>query len=259
MSHRGVSRRELLAGAASLAVGLPGCAGVNVETNYERSVERSYGVAVNSLALEMPRGDLTVREADGHEVTLSGSVVGKDRDAVDGTEIVGDQSDGRLTLSARRDGQVVDDVGVDLTVRAPRDTRVSTVSAATGSVSLNDVVGPVRAATGTGTISAERVTGRLTAVAERGEVSVSDVDGGVSVSLSEGEVSVADVDGDVSVTGVDGDVSITSVDGDVHAEARVGFVSVSDVTGDVRAVVESGDTDVVDVGGDVYRSCTPCD
>ncbi len=231
MRDHGIGRRALLSGVVSVAAA--GCVDVGVETTYRRSVEASYGVAVDSLALAVPRGDVTVRGTTDDEVTLSGALVGERQAAVAETAIVGDHADGHLTLAARRDGRTVDDVDVALTLRVPDDTRVT------------------RVAVDRGRVGVERVAGPLVVRARRGDVSVADVAGGVSVSLSEGEVSVADVDGDVVVTGVDGDVSVTGVDGDVRAEAGVGFVGVSDVTGNVTAAVESGDTDIVDVDGRV--------
>jgi len=235
MSGGGVPRRAVLAGVASLALG--GCAGVDVETRYRRSVERSYGVAVDGLTLALPDGDVTVRGDDRDEVTLSGAVVGSDGDAVEAAEIAEDRSGGHLTLAARGPRPAGGpSVGVDLTLSTPRDVRVARVAVDRGEVAV------------------ERVAGPLAVDADRGEVAVADVDGGVNVSLSEGEVSVVGVDGDVSITGVDGDVSVTEVDGDVRAEVGTGFVAVSDVTGSVTATVESGGTDVTGVDGEVRTS-----
>lgn len=184
----------------------------------------------STVALDVRRGDIVVRQTDGDQLLIS---VRKHVDAPSKEyaenwareatlELA--ESGGRyeLRLAGRQD------TGPRVTAGPRRSVRTDLDVALPRGASLR--VGPL-----TGSLTVSGLAGSLTVESQSGTAELRDVRGGVEIEKRRGELRLENSRGPVRVTGRGGLVDIANVAGDLHIEGSYsGPVRVRNATGAVR-------------------------
>jgi hypothetical protein len=193
---------------------------------------------VVEVALYTFDGAVEIRSWDRPEVLIEIEKRGEDKEAVDGIEIIGEQTGNRIQFEARRPGASDYFVGIG-SFTSTSAKFVATVPANTSVI--------VRS--GDGSITAKHITGRLELRTEDGSIRTIETSGDLLAETGDGRIELEGVagrvearteDGSVRVTGTPSMLRVRSGDGSVVLRIRSGAV----MDGDWMVVTEDGSVEV---------------
>jgi DUF4097 and DUF4098 domain-containing protein YvlB len=247
MRHRGSS---LAAGyfVALIAVAVAsGCAvGPAVIGNFDRTL-----TVTGPIRLEVGNasGDVSITgSADGKvhvhgEVKSYGMGFGSPKDRLN--EIVSNppvEQKGDV-IRIGKDLTRVRNISVAYVIAVPRETEVSTM-VASGSQTIRNVRGPVKAEAASGSINADHIERSTQLTTMSGSIDANNIGEDIRASSASGSVRVANIKGDVKISSLSGSTHVSSPGGRVEADTASGSVQVDGATRDVKARAASGRVDV---------------
>jgi Putative adhesin len=134
-------------------------------------------------------------------------------------------------------------VSISYVIEVPHDTEIST-TVASGSQTISDVRGPVKAEAASGSIRADHI-GRETQLRTiSGSIEAGDIGEDIQASSASGSVTVSNIKGDVRISALSGSTQISKPGGRVDADTASGSVQVQGATRDVKAHAASGRVEV---------------
>ena len=236
--------------AAPIVLLLAAATGCAVGPSVRGSFDRTFTVtAPIRLELANASGDVSITgSADGKvhvhaDVQSSGMGFGSPQQRLD--EIVSNPPVEQKgdTIRIGKDLRRVHNVSISYVIEVPRDTEVST-TVASGSQTIRDVRGPVKAEAASGSIRVSHVD-RLTQLTTiSGSIEATDIGDDIHASSASGSVTVSNIKGDVRISALSGSTQVTRPGGRVDADTASGSVEVQGATHDVKAHAASGRVDV---------------
>jgi hypothetical protein len=143
------------------------------------------------------------------------------------------------TVRIGRDLRRIRNVAISYVIEVPRDTELST-TVASGSQTIRDVRGPVKAEAASGSIRVDHVD-RLTQLTTiSGSINADNIGEDIRASSASGDVIVSNIKGDVRISSLSGSTQITKPGGRVDANTASGSVDVQGAIRDVKAHSASG-------------------
>jgi len=155
------------------------------------------------------------------------------------TNIDVDNSSG--SISVENIGQVV--VGLNASSGSIKAFNIDsnlTAEASSGSISLVDIKGDVRAVTSSGSQKHSNISGNLKAKASSGSIKVEGVGGEAELATSSGSQSIQRIGSNLYTKASSGSIKISGVTGNVKASATSGGIGLNQVTGAVSLSSSSG-------------------
>jgi DUF4097 and DUF4098 domain-containing protein YvlB len=232
--------------ALTVAIGA-GCAvGPSVSGSFDRTLTVSGPIR---LELGNAAGDLSITgSADGKvhvhaDVRSSGFGFGSPQDRLN--EIVSNppiEQKGDV-IRIGKDLSRVRNVMISYVIEVPHDTEVST-TVASGSQTIRDVRGPVKADAASGSIHADHIDRQTQLTTISGSIDAANIGEDIRASSASGSVVVSNIKGDVRISALSGSTQITKPGGRVDADTASGSVEVQGATQDVKARAASGRVDV---------------
>jgi DUF4097 and DUF4098 domain-containing protein YvlB len=143
------------------------------------------------------------------------------------------------TIRIGKDFSHIRNLSISYTIEVPHDTEVTT-TLASGSQTIRDVRGPVKAQAVSGSIRVEHIEREAQLIAVSGSLNATDVGDDVRGSNTSGAVSVTNAKGDVRINALAGVIQVMQPGGRVDAETASGSVNVQGATNDVKARSASG-------------------
>jgi hypothetical protein len=134
-------------------------------------------------------------------------------------------------------------VSIAYTIEVPHDTEIST-QVASGSQSITNVRGPVKAEAASGSIRVENIDRQTTLTTLSGSIDAEGIGDDLRASSASGSVNVSKIKGDVRISALSGTTQIVEPGGRVDANTTSGSVEVQGATRDVKASAISGTVNV---------------
>jgi DUF4097 and DUF4098 domain-containing protein YvlB len=147
------------------------------------------------------------------------------------------------TLRIGKDLRRVRNVSISYVIEVPHDTEVST-SVASGSQTITNVRGPVKADAASGSIRVDHVDRQTQLNTLSGSIDAQNIGDDLRASSASGIVRAANIKGDVRISALSGSTQVSGVGGRVDADTASGDVQVQGATRDVKAHAASGRVDV---------------
>jgi hypothetical protein len=242
--------RALAVGPLVLAIAVATVAGCAVGPSENGSFDRTLNVtAPIRLELANASGDVSITGSTDSKVHVHAEVrsygmgFGSPKDRLD--EIVSHPPIEQRgdTIRVGKDLKRVRNIAITYTIEVPHDTEVDT-TVASGTQTIHNVRGPVKAEAASGSIHAERID-RLTQLhTVSGSIDASDIGDDIHASSTSGSVTVSNIKGDVRISALSGSTQVTKPGGRVDANTGSGTVQVQGATRDVKAHAGSGRVDV---------------
>ncbi|HKV23811.1 MAG TPA: DUF4097 family beta strand repeat-containing protein [Candidatus Acidoferrum sp.] len=233
----------LIASAALLA----GCQiGPSVSGSFDRSLDVSGPIR---LELSNVSGDVSITGSiDGKihvhgDVQVSGFGFGSPSGRLNEilssppVELKGD------TLRVGKSLSHLRSVSISYTVEVPKQTNVD-ASSVSGSETIRNVAGPVRAGSVSGSLRIQDVSGEVRLSSTSGNVEVNSCGDDVHATSVSGTVIVSGAKGDVFAHSVSGDVRVSAPGGRVDAASSSGSIEIRGANGDVQGRSGSGHLNV---------------
>lgn len=234
--HPRVKRRRFFAGVAVSVVGLlSGCVDDIVGSPVSEPFSTDHTVSdETTVTVSNRNGPVTVQQADGDRVTVSGTKRASSQEALDSIDI--DVVEGEQFMINVRFGSGSDfsNRNVALTVDIPTGVAVDRATTANGDVSVTGVRGDLTATTTNGDVDVADVSGFVRGETTNGDVQIRATTGLTRARTINGAV-------DVELHSMRDDVTCSSSNGDVTA--RVG----PDVAAAIRLSTNTGTTAVRDL------------
>ncbi|HXM96857.1 MAG TPA: DUF4097 family beta strand repeat-containing protein [Candidatus Dormibacteraeota bacterium] len=133
----------------------------------------------------------------------------------------------------------ISNLSISYVIEVPHDTEVL-LSAASGSVSISGVRGPLKVESSSGSVHVEKIDRDTTIASSSGSVSASDLSGYLRASTSSGSITVSNVKEDVRVESSSGSIEVHDPHARIEAQSRSGSVQIYGVTTDAKAHSQSG-------------------
>jgi DUF4097 and DUF4098 domain-containing protein YvlB len=131
-------------------------------------------------------------------------------------------------------------VSISYEIVVPADTEL-VVKSGSGSQSIGNVAGPVKASSGSGSLQIGRIGGNVTASAGSGSVQVEAVQGALRVETGSGSVVVEETAGDTEIETGSGTVRVHGIRGALEVSTGSGGIEAEgDLAGDWRLSASSG-------------------
>jgi DUF4097 and DUF4098 domain-containing protein YvlB len=247
MRHRGSG---LTAGCLVALTGLTlaaGCAvGPGVTGNFDRTL-----TVTGPIRLEVGNasGDVSITGSADGKVHVHGDVksygmgFGSPKDRLN--EIVTNppvEQKGDV-IRIGKDLTRVRNISIAYVIEVPRETEVSTM-VASGSQTIRNVRGPVKAEAASGSIDADHIERSTQLTTMSGSIDANNIGEDIRASSASGSVRVANIKGDVKISSLSGSTHVSSPGGRVDADTASGSVQVDGATRDVKARAASGRVDV---------------
>jgi DUF4097 and DUF4098 domain-containing protein YvlB len=233
----------LLAVAATVA----GCAmGPSVNGSFDRTLSVTAPIR---LELANASGDVSITGSADGKVHVHGDVrssgFGFDSSEKRLNEIVNNPPIEQRgdTVRIGKELSRMRNVSVSYVIEVPRDTEVET-TVASGSQTIRDVRGPVKAQAASGSIRAEHIVRQTQLTTISGSIQADKIGADIRASSASGSVTVSNIGGDVRISALSGTTQITKPGGRVDANTASGTVEVQGATRDVKAHAASGRVDV---------------
>jgi DUF4097 and DUF4098 domain-containing protein YvlB len=137
----------------------------------------------------------------------------------------------------------VRNISIAYVIEVPRETEVSTM-VASGSQTIRNVRGPVKAEAASGSIDADHIERSTQLTTMSGSIDANNIGEDIRASSASGSVRVANIKGDVKISSLSGSTHVSSPGGRVDADTASGSVQVDGATRDVKARAASGRVDV---------------
>lgn len=133
----------------------------------------------------------------------------------------------------------IKNASIDYNIEVPHETEID-AGVASGGITVDNVVGPVKASSASGYVHVYRVERDTQLSAASGSIDVSSIGGFLRVSSASGDVTVADVKGAVNVNAASGSIRVSKPGDRVEASSASGSVDVEGATNDVKVHAISG-------------------
>jgi hypothetical protein len=133
----------------------------------------------------------------------------------------------------------ISNFSISYVIEVPHDTEVL-LSAASGSVSVSGVRGPLKVESSSGSVHVEKIDHDTTISSSSGSVSASDIGGYLRATSSSGSVTASNVKEDVHVESSSGSIEVRDPHARVEAQSRSGSVHIYGATADAKAHSQSG-------------------
>jgi hypothetical protein len=143
------------------------------------------------------------------------------------------------TVRVGKDLRRIHNVAISYVIEVPRDTEVST-TVASGSQTIRDVRGPVKAEAASGSIRVDHIDRQTFLTTISGSINADNIGEDMRASSSSGNVIVSNIKGDVRISSLSGSTQITKPGGRVDAQTASGSVEVQGATRDIKAHSASG-------------------
>jgi len=141
-------------------------------------------------------------------------------------------------------------VSIDYRIEVPHQTEID-AGVASGGITVDNVVGPVKASSASGYVHVYRVERDTQLNAASGTIDTSGIGGFLGVSSASGDISVADVRGEIKVSAASGSIRINNPGDRVSASTASGSIDISGATNDLKVHAISGS---INVSGDPSAS-----
>jgi len=145
-----------------------------------------------------------------------------------------------------KSGSWMKNVSIDYKIEVPRDTEID-AGVASGGITVDDVLGPVKATSASGYLHVYRVERDTQLSAASGSIEASGIGGILKVASASGDVVLRDVKGDLKVTAASGSIRVSQPGDRVEASTASGSIEVTGVRNDVKVHAISGS---ITVAGD---------
>jgi Putative adhesin len=147
------------------------------------------------------------------------------------------------TVRIGKDISRIRNVSISYVIEVPHDTEVST-QVASGSQTIVNVRGPVKAEAASGSIRVDHIDRQTQLNTLSGSIDAQNIGDDLRASSASGSVTAANIKGDVRTSALSGTTQISRPDGRVDADTASGTVEVQGATRDVKAHAASGRVDV---------------
>jgi DUF4097 and DUF4098 domain-containing protein YvlB len=186
---------------------------VGVTTICAQDFQRTYQVgAGGSVSIHNVSGNVKVTGYDGNAIIVTGIKTGRDRELVD----VDDRSGaGKVDVRVRYPEQCNCEASINFEVQVPRAVKYQfdNLSSASGDISVNGVLGDVKAKSASGDVSVADVTGAVDASTASGDVSIKNIIGSAS-----GKSASGDVEAEITRLDGGGNMEFASTSGNVKVK-----------------------------------------
>jgi len=216
--------------------------GPTVSGSFDRSLDVSGPIR---LELSNISGDVAIiGSPDGKvhvhgDVRVSGFGFGSPQKRLDDilasppVELKGD------TLRVGKDLSRLRSASISYDIQVPRETEVS-ASSVSGSESIRNVAGPVRAETVSGSVRAQNISREVRLSSTSGNVEAENCGDDVRATSVSGSVTISNAKGDVLAHSVSGEVQVNNPGGRVDSGSSSGSIDVRGANGDVKAHASAG-------------------
>jgi DUF4097 and DUF4098 domain-containing protein YvlB len=232
---------------ASLALTNAGCAiGPTVNGSFDRTLTVTAPIR---LELANAAGNVSITGSSDNKVHVHAEVrssgMGFDSpqkrlDEVVNNPPVEQKGD---TIRIGKDISRVRNVSISYVIEVPHDTEVST-QVASGSQTILNVRGPVKADSASGSIRVDNIDRQTQLTTLSGSIEAQNINDDLRASSASGSVTVSKIKGDVRISALSGTTQISGPGGRVDANTASGTVEVQGATRDVKAHAASGRVDV---------------
>jgi DUF4097 and DUF4098 domain-containing protein YvlB len=147
------------------------------------------------------------------------------------------------TIRIGKDISRIRNLSISYVIEVPHDTEVST-QVASGSQTIVNVRGPVKAEAASGSIRVDHIDRQTQLHTLSGSIDAQNIGDDLRASSASGSVTAANIKGDVRTSALSGVTQISQPDGRVDADTASGTVEVQGATRDVKAHAASGRVDV---------------
>ncbi len=147
------------------------------------------------------------------------------------------------TVRIGKDLRRVNNVSIAYVIEVPHDTDVDT-SVVSGSQTILNVRGPVKANSVSGSIRVDHIDRQTQLTTLSGSIEAQNIGDDLRASSASGSVNVSKVKGDVKISALSGTTQVSGSEGRVDADTASGTVEVQGATRDVKAHAASGRVDV---------------
>jgi DUF4097 and DUF4098 domain-containing protein YvlB len=232
---------------ALIALAGAGCAmGPSVSGNFDRTLTVSAPIR---LELSNASGNVSITGGTENKVRVHAEVrssgMGFDspdkrlREILDNppVEQKGD------TVRIGKDLGRIHNVSISYVIEVPHDTEIST-QVASGSQTITNVRGPVKAEAASGSIRVDHIERQTQLNTLSGSIDAQNIGDDLRASSASGSVTASNIKGDVRTSALSGTTQISGPSGRVEADTASGSVEVQGATRDVKARAASGRVDV---------------
>jgi DUF4097 and DUF4098 domain-containing protein YvlB len=147
------------------------------------------------------------------------------------------------TIRIGKDLDRVRNVSISYVLEVPHDTEVNT-SVVSGSQTIANVRGPVKADSASGSIRVDHIDRQTQLKTLSGSIDAQNIGEDLRASSASGSVTVAQIKGDIRISALSGTTQVSGPGGRVDADTASGSVEVQGATRDVKAHAASGRVDV---------------
>ena len=234
--------------SAALAAGVAPARGLAAEGSFERTLKvtgpvelevttGSGHINVSARDTSAVRIHATIRSSSGWHLS-NGDAESKVRYLESNPPI--EQSGNFIRVGHISDHSLTRNITINYDVEVPRDTRLRSESGS-GSLEIEGIRGPVRAATGSGNLKIEDISDELHAESGSGGVEIREVKGHVYASTGSGSIHAAGVGGGFVAKTGSGDIRLEQTSpGDGKVESGSGTVELRGLSGALRVQTGSG-------------------
>jgi DUF4097 and DUF4098 domain-containing protein YvlB len=231
----------LVATGAALAVA--GCAmGPTIQGHFERTFTVTGPV---HLEITNASGDVSVTGgADGKvlvhaDVRASGFAFSAPQERLDEVISTPPIEQKGSTIRIRGELQHLHNVAISYVIEVPRGTDVNS-KLASGSQTIRDIRGPVKAVAASGFIRVENIERDVQLHTLSGVIEVNSIGDDVRASSASGAIRLSNIKGDVRMNALSGGIYISEPSGRVEAKTASGSLEVAGANSDVSAEAASG-------------------
>lgn len=229
--------------AIGAAIAGAGCTvGPVVQGSFERTLSVTGPV---HLEITNASGDVSITgSADGRvqvhaDVHVSGFGFSAPQKRLD--EIISsppiEQKGGTIRIGG--DLRQIHNVSISYVIEVPRGTEVNT-KLASGSQTIRDIRGPVKAGAASGSIRVQNIERYVQLSTLSGVIEVNGIGDDVRASSASGTIRLSNIEGDIRLKALSGGIHISQPSGRVEAKTASGSVEVVGANSDVRAEAVSG-------------------
>lgn len=147
------------------------------------------------------------------------------------------------TIRIGKDLSHIHNVSISYVIEVPHDTEVST-QVASGSQTITNVRGPVKAEAASGSIHVDHIDRQTQLTTLSGSLDAQNIGDDLRASSASGSVNASNIKGDVRISALTGTTQVSGTGGRVDADTASGTVNVQGATRDVKAHAVSGRVDV---------------
>jgi DUF4097 and DUF4098 domain-containing protein YvlB len=147
------------------------------------------------------------------------------------------------TIRVGKDLNHIRNVSISYVIEVPHDTEVST-QVASGSQTITNVRGPVKAEAASGSIRVDHIDRQTQLNTLSGSIDAQNLGDDLRAQSASGSVTAANIKGDVRISALTGTTQVSGPGGRVDADTASGTVEVQGATRDVKAHAVSGRVDV---------------